>query len=416
MSIPLDNLYDFFEGISDSNLVIYRWQQHGSKKLEDCVQHTYRPAWGTDDFIKCWTNPAIIFHDQEPLDYNLYNQDFLEKWLKSHRPNISHSRQLHSVMQHENIRAALAPNQHDQVLLVHSELGGSNLEWYANNGYVPVYVWSHALIAMDWYRYAKHDLRLHRPSQGLLFNIHARAWTGTREYRLRFLDRLAAKNLHHISRVNLGSSDGHRLVRDHDFQDSKWICDTAALAHVYATNDQLDSTASGSYDVTEYENTCLDVVLETLFEDQRIHITEKTLRCLACARPFVLLSGPGSLAYLKHYGFETFDDLWDESYDLVSDPVERMESVIDTLQQISQLDWSSIQHKVKTIARHNQQRFFSDSFFAQVVGEYQQNLQHGLQQMQSGRPGRLWQKIYNIGTGDPLVGQWFNRVVDLYEL
>jgi hypothetical protein len=49
-------------------------------------------------------------------------------------------------------------------------------------------------------------------------------------------------------------------------------------------------------------------VAETVF-DTRIHLTEKTLRPIACGHPFILAAGPGSLKYLQTYGFRTFSPL-----------------------------------------------------------------------------------------------------------
>jgi hypothetical protein len=43
--------------------------------------------------------------------------------------------------------------------------------------------------------------------------------------------------------------------------------------------------------------------------------TEKTARCLAAGKPFLLLSGQGSLQLLQNYGFHTFFEVIDERYD-----------------------------------------------------------------------------------------------------
>jgi hypothetical protein len=66
MSVPLDRLYDFLDGISSHNLIIYGWRPHGSKKIQDLTR------WNP---VKYWrdrkTSSTLIFHDQEPLDYEL---------------------------------------------------------------------------------------------------------------------------------------------------------------------------------------------------------------------------------------------------------------------------------------------------------------------------------------------------------
>ena len=42
----------------------------------------------------------------------------------------------------------------------------------------------------------------------------------------------------------------------------------------------------------------------------------------------MLAATPGSLQYLKQYGFETFHGLIDESYDTILDPRERLKTIV----------------------------------------------------------------------------------------
>jgi hypothetical protein len=66
MSVPLDRLYDFLDGISGHDLIIYGWRPHGSKKLQDLAAWSQVPKEWQD----LRTRPTLIFHDQEPLDYD----------------------------------------------------------------------------------------------------------------------------------------------------------------------------------------------------------------------------------------------------------------------------------------------------------------------------------------------------------
>ena len=59
--------------------------------------------------------------------------------------------------------------------------------------------------------------------------------------------------------------------------------------------------------------------------------TEKTAKCLATGKPFVLFSGPGSLKTLQNFGFQTYGDVIDESYDTASTPSSRIRSIIQSL-------------------------------------------------------------------------------------
>jgi hypothetical protein len=43
------------------------------------------------------------------------------------------------------------------ITLSHSEKNSQELELYEQNDFIGVYYWSHALIARDWFRYAKLD-------------------------------------------------------------------------------------------------------------------------------------------------------------------------------------------------------------------------------------------------------------------
>lgn len=59
----------------------------------------------------------------------------------------------------------------------------------------------------------------------------------------------------------------------------------------------------------------LDVITETLVDNDTLFITEKTYRSIANGSIFLIMGCPGTLKYLKSKGIETFSDLFDESYD-----------------------------------------------------------------------------------------------------
>jgi hypothetical protein len=77
----------------------------------------------------------------------------------------------------------------------------------------------------------------------------------------------------------------------------------------------------------------IDVVVETDVL-QHWFFSEKVSRPLATGKPFVLLSGKGSLRLLRSWGFETFGDIIDESYDDEEIPTIRIEKMIHSLKQI----------------------------------------------------------------------------------
>ena len=78
-----------------------------------------------------------------------------------------------------------------------------------------------------------------------------------------------------------------------------------------------------AYQENFYKNIAVDIVTESVYNYPYPFITEKTLRPIACKRLFIIVGAPKTLEFLHHKGFETFSDVIDESYDSITDPVER---------------------------------------------------------------------------------------------
>jgi predicted XRE-type DNA-binding protein len=113
-------------------------------------------------------------------------------------------------------------------------------------------------------------------------------------------------------------------------------------------------------------------------------LTEKSLRPIAVGQPFILAGTQGSLEYLRSYGFKTFGDVWDESYDLVEDPAERLIQIAELMKYIS--TWLPHQRErnmaqAQAIADYNRQHFFSQEFFNQVTDELKTNLTSAFDQL-----------------------------------
>ena len=134
---------------------------------------------------------------------------------------------------------------------------------------------------------------------------------------------------------------------------------------------------SADFDTNDYNSTEIEVVLETLFDDNRLHLTEKALRPIACGQPFILAGTHGSLEYLRKYGFKTFGMVWDERYDECADPEERLAKITDLMKQIANWGpWLREQKmaEARKIAEYNRQHFFSKEFVDHVITELKTNL------------------------------------------
>jgi hypothetical protein len=398
MSVPLDRLYHYLGDVVNHDLLIYRWLPHGSRKLEDLDQLMNYPE------SKWYHNPIVIFHDQEPLNYTFYSSEQITACAKTlflrgnSQPMLTDSVMDYLSRQHLRGAIGLSVNNYDLTILAHSEQYSVAVDLFEQAGFVPVYYWSHAVIAQDWFRYAEHDLKLAFDPTKIQqdFLIYNRAWAGTREYRLCFAEQLIEHNLVRNCNISFNPEDG-KHYSTHQFVNPNFQITNYNLHNELRPNTH-EATASADYCSDDYATAGIEVVLETLFDDSRWHLTEKTLRPIACGQPFLLMATAGSLQYLQQYGFETFGELIDETYDQIVNPRQRLQAVIAEMARIAALPQESktqLFAAMNTIALRNQQRFFN-GLHDQVINEYKNNMYQAMHTMQQHRTGRHWAQIKEL--------------------
>ena len=105
-------------------------------------------------------------------------------------------------------------------------------------------------------------------------------------------------------------------------------------------------------------DTCINIVTETSFDFNELFISEKILKPILMYQPFIVLGPVDYLKRLKRYGFKTFSDFWDESYDDISDDTERFNKVrelILSLNEMSIEEMNELYQKTKEICIFNRQ-------------------------------------------------------------
>lgn len=402
MNIPLDNLYHWVQSIIPVPAVIYRFYPHGSKNIVDLTLLSHRT--NEEHFIDI----PVVVHDQEPLNYNLYTNIDLallqQLWQTMALSNpVATEIRCQALVDKNLLAIPLAGGSlYEQAILLHSEKNSVDLEQYSQNNFLPVYHWCHATIARDWYRFAEIDARLvpqsHIQEKFLIYN---RAWGNTREYRLKFMELLIKHGLHESSKTSISArAEGNQgyHYHDHKFKNANFALEDSTVLDLLKDN-QCNSNESAQYNHDDFNSTAISVVLETMFDDSRIHLTEKTLRPIACGHPFVLAAGPGSLEYLRSYGFRTFAPWIDESYDHEPDSLRRLEKIINSMNKINLLgvqEFDQFLIEIRHIADFNKKHFFSDAFQQQVIEELKTNLTHAIQHIKKPRgifPRALKKKI-----------------------
>jgi hypothetical protein len=152
---------------------------------------------------------------------------------------------------------------------------------------------------------------------------------------------------------------------------------------------------------------------------RRHHLTEKTFKPIAMGMPFVIVGTQGSLKYLRSYGFKTFGDIWDESYDLVEDPAERLIQIAELMKYIS--NWLPHQRelnmaKAQAIADYNQQHFFSNKFFDQITAELKTNLTLAFEKLEAMNTSQYLLERWRIWNTDPELAQFGKKSPEIREL
>jgi hypothetical protein len=369
MSVPTHNLYDFVHQVTKKRFYLLYYYPWGSRNLYDVKHYQIDPDWmdgprgiQPQDRINLGVTPCvpvdwkhasilqpILFcHDQEPLNYDLYQDDstaVADYYANAHAPGIATFQTPYT--NNLNLRLTVPHAMQKKWILLHSELNSKELARYEETGeYVGAYWWSHAAIARDWYRFAEHDTALcHNSNKQKLFLTYCRDSTGSREYRKSFLQQISAAGI--FGNCQTQSFDG-----------------------------TVGSDASAEYNITDINNTAISVVLETVF-DSRIHLTEKILRPIACGHPFILAGGPGSLRLLRSYGFRTFAGYINESYDEIQDSQERLSAIVKEMKRICDLPIKDQQQLIEIcqeIAQFNQKHFFSNEFFTSITDELKRNV------------------------------------------
>ena len=376
MSVPLDRLYHYLADVVNHDLIIYRWTPHGSRNLEHLAELL------NYSFHQLVTHIPMICHDQEPLNFDFHTIEDFER--TTDPPD--HAEHLH-FRKLTNLK-----NVYDRAILLHSEQGGTEIEKFQQNGFIPAYYWSHAVIAQDWFRYARHDpvLEHHNCTFDRDFLIYNRAWGGTREYRLLFAQLLIENNMVSNALTSFAATDNGQHYQTHVFANPELAIGRRDL-HEHLDANTHDSAASADYCNHDYAQTGIEVVLETLFDDTRWHLTEKSLRPIACGKPFMLAAAPGSLQYLRNYGFQTFGSLIDESYDQITHAPTRLRAIIQEMKRIADLNPNTrhqLYQQMHAIAEQNKHHFFTN-LHQIVMSEYVKNINNAVAQANQYRHGEV---------------------------
>jgi hypothetical protein len=82
-------------------------------------------------------------------------------------------------------------------------------------------------------------------------------------------------------------------------------------------------------------------------------------------KPFILLAPPGTLQYMHEHGYKTFNDFWDESYDLCTNHEERLGKIFEVIRYIESKsieELKEIYKEMESILLHNRKQVESNIY------------------------------------------------------
>jgi len=125
-----------------------------------------------------------------------------------------------------------------------------------------------------------------------------------------------------------------------------------------------------------YDSTYFSVVVETILQGMAGNrwVSEKSFKPIAYKHPFITIGQHGSLKKLRSQGFETYENLFDESYDDIYDFDQRLNAVIKNIDTFDTQTYDSLTLEK---SQHNHARFFNQELVeARIVSEIIEPLIH----------------------------------------
>jgi hypothetical protein len=118
--------------------------------------------------------------------------------------------------------------------------------------------------------------------------------------------------------------------------------------------------------IKPYEHTACSLISETNNND-KIFITEKLWKPILCQQFFIVHGNYLYLQKLREMGFRTFGQYFDESYDLETDPVRRIEKIVELIESLKKFNWKDAYLSSQDLRKHNYDLFWNNDTYQKQV-------------------------------------------------
>ena len=315
-------------------------------------------------------DPLFIFYDQEPM-YGNFNYQLFDYIQDNFPPPY----------------VLVTTEQHSEPLNLIQE----------RYGWPVVYNFHHAFAANDWFRGYRYNPLLIAPSERVLTKKYIsfnRLTSGHRVYRSLLINELVKRNILDQGYVSYNHCCPDGGTYRENLLTSKlvpWELAQEAVNNIstitlplridYQDQEYIPNHSFVLSAVEQTQESFCYLVTETCYWEAKHHLTEKIFKPIVSRMPFVLAGPVHNLKYLRSYGFQTFGDWIDESYDDIEDPVQRLTAIGNTMTKICNSSLDELQAmltKMTPILEHNYNLFYSNEFLDRCWGELCENLSHAI--------------------------------------
>lgn len=117
-----------------------------------------------------------------------------------------------------------------------------------------------------------------------------------------------------------------------------------------------------------YNQFNIELICETYTQGSTFFPTEKTVRPIVGNKPFLAYGPIDYLKNMRQLGFQTFGDIWDESYDRYEGVQrwQKMKTVIGIISKLSNSDKAELLNRCASITRHNRIRL------REIINDYKE--------------------------------------------
>ena len=161
-------------------------------------------------------------------------------------------------------------------------------------------------------------------------------------------------------------------IRENDYLEDGYVSYPPDLTLDYT--DFNDNWAYHKICTDHYDTRFFSIVNESQYGTySHCYLTEKTWKAIFNFHPVIIVGAKHSLKYLKERGFDTFGDIFDESYDEIEDGNERLDRILNTvgnfLENNTKTQLVDLRKKILPRLIHNYEHFWG-SFRDYVIDDF----------------------------------------------